>query len=196
MKRYLSSICLVWALALAGCQSAADYVQKNPDRVGPAAVLGVVGTASGYTLGGAAGAAGLGVAGLGVGLLASHYLAKRDSRIMDPTFEKALAGPTGKPMDWKNPHTGNAGTLTAMSPAVEFFDGKCRWVRSELRPAKDPNPVIGIQIEYSAMFTREDLMLCDKGEGWYITWSDHVEDRLRQAAANHATGNTKPKTQP
>ncbi|HAA91942.1 MAG TPA: hypothetical protein DCS82_04530 [Rhodospirillaceae bacterium] len=196
MKPHAISICFATTLSLVGCQSATDYVQKNPDRVGAPAVLGVVGAASGYTLGGAAGAAGLGVAGLGVGLLTSGYLAKRDSRIMDPVFERVLAGPTGKPMNWKNPHTGNAGTLTAMSPVVDFFDGKCRWIRSDQRPAKSPNPVINIQIDYSAMFAREDLMLCDRGEGWYITWDDHVSRRLQQAAAQTATRNTAKKNNP
>lgn len=192
MNRIAKFAALFAALPLVGCQSTADYVQRHPDRVGAPAVLGVVGATSGYALGGAAGAAGLGVAGLGVGVLAAQYLAKRDSRVMDATFEKVLAGPTGKAMDWNNPHTGNTGTLTAMSPAVEFFDGKCRWVRSEQRPAKDSNPVIGIQIEYSATFEREYLMLCDRGEGWYITWDDHIADRLRQAAANSATRQQQP----
>ena len=37
------------------------------------------------------------------------------------------------------------------------------------------------------MFDQEDLMLCDRGEGWYITWDDQVANRLRDAASSRAT---------
>lgn len=192
MNLFIKLLCVASAIALSACQSTADYVEKNPDRIGAPAVLGVVGAVSGYTLGGSgaaaiAGSAGLGIAGLGVGVLASRYLAKRDSRAMNPTFEKVLAGPTSKPINWKNPHTGNAGTLTALSPPVEFYDKTCRWVRHEQHPAASPNPVFGIHIDYTAMFDREDLMLCDRGEGWHITWDDHVAERLQDSANNRAT---------
>lgn len=170
-----------------GCQSTENYVQDHPDRLGAPAVLGVIGATSGYTLGGGgaasvAGAAGLGVAGLGVGILAAAYLEKRDRRVMDKALEKVLAGPRNTKVSWKNPHTGNEGTLTAMSPTVEFFDQQCRWVRSELSPTNNPSSLFGVAVDYSAMFKQEDLMLCDRSDGWYITWNENVADRLQQAA--------------
>ena len=197
MKPLFKIICTASALALSACQSTVDYVETNPDRIGAPAVLGVAGAVSGYALSGGgaaaiAGSAGLGVAGLGVGVLASHYLAKRDSRVMNLTFEKVLTGPTNKQMHWKNPHTSNSGTLTALSPPIEFFDKTCRWVRSEQRQAGNPKPIFGIHIDYTAMFDREDLMLCDRGEGWYITWDDQVANRLRDAASSRATNLAQP----
>ncbi|MDB3953841.1 hypothetical protein N9452_08155 [Alphaproteobacteria bacterium] len=192
MKPFFKILCTASALALSACQSTADYVEKNPDHIGAPAILGVVGAVTGYTLGGGgaeaiASSAGLGVAGIVVGVLASHYLAKRDSRVMNPTFEKVLAGPTNKQMHWQNPHTGNSGTLTALSPLVEFLDKTCRWVRSEQRQAANTKPVFGIHIDYTAMFDREDLMLCDRGEGWYITWDEQVSGRLQDATSSRVT---------
>ena len=90
-------------------------------------------------------------------------------------------------MHWKNPHTSNSGTLTALSPPIQFFDKTCRWVQSEERQAGNPKPMFGIHIDYTAMVDREDLMLCDRGEGWYITWDDQVANRFRDAASSRAT---------
>jgi surface antigen len=177
---------LAAALALAACQSTADYVQGHPDRIGAPLVLGTVGAVSGSTVGGAAGAAGLGVAGLGVGYLVAPYLEKRDMRVIDKALDKALDGPTGKPIPWHNPHTGNAGIVTAMSPQTEIGWEICRWVRSDLKPAANPKPVFGNDIDISEPVAREDLMICDNGDGWYITDNMHVAEELQKAAATAA----------
>ncbi|MDA0656696.1 MAG: hypothetical protein O2912_09845 [Proteobacteria bacterium] len=187
MKNSFTLLALMVSVLVSGCQSTADYVQDHPDRLGAPAILGVIGATSGYTLGGGgaasvAGAAGLGVAGLGVGILAASYLEKRDGRVIDKALEIVLVGPTNATVSWTNPHTGNEGVLTAMSPTVDFFDQKCRWIRSEPSPTNNPSSLFGVAIDYTAMFKHEDLMLCDRSDGWYITWNERVADRLQQAA--------------
>ena len=197
MNQFLQTLFITSAFVLSACQSTTDYVEKKPERIGVPAVLGIIGAVSGYTVGGSGTAAitggtALGVAGLGVGILASRYLATQDSRVVDPIFEKVLDGPTDKPMHWKNSHTGNSGTLTALSSPVVLFDKTCRWLRSEQISTASHIPVLGIHIDYGAMSNREDLVLCDNGEGWYITWDDRMAKRFLNTVNKSATTSASP----
>ena len=196
MNQFLKILFISGAFVLSACQSTTDYVEKKPERIGVPAVLGIIGAVSGYTVGGSGTAAitggtALGVAGLGIGILASRYLATQDSRVVDPIFEKVLDGPTDKPMHWKNSHTGNSGTLTALSSPVVLFDKTCRWLRSEQISTASHISVLSIHIDYAAMLNHEDLVLCDRGEGWYITWDDriakHFPNTVNKSATNRAS---------
>ena len=119
------------ALVLASCEALVDGPKTEKNNIVASGVLGVMGASNGHSIGGTAGAAGLGLLGLGVGFLASDKLKKSDMAAIDLALEKVLAGSIGQAVEWKNPHTGNSGTLIAMSSILSFQDEKCRWVRSK-----------------------------------------------------------------
>src|SRR5262245_47835132 len=108
------AIVLLLALPVLGCQSLADTTSANPK-----AVLGSVG---GAALGGgiaalAGGGAGWIVAGaLAGGLLGGaigHHLDSKDKQIAAQTATQAFeTNRTGQASTWRNPDSGNSGSIT------------------------------------------------------------------------------------
>ena len=177
------------ALVLASCEALVDGPKKEKNNIVASGVLGVMGASNGHSIGGTAGAAGLGLLGLGVGFLASDKLKKSDMAAIDLALEKVLAGSIGQAVEWKNPHTGNSGTLIAMSSILSFQDEKCRWVRSKGQTAMSQNNRVYPQNEETEIHVFDDLILCDKGAGWYISWDSEIAPMLKA----NISENNKPK---
>ena len=181
VRRTVSHIIAILMLLifLAGCQSSHTDPTQQARSFASTGIFGIVGAASGYSVGGAAGAAGMGLAGLSAGFLVTNYAAQQDSKHIDLALTKILSGSVGQIVTWINQYNTNAGKLTLMSPKVTTLNGRCQWVRSEYtsktyRYATNQHYTKGIKNH-----THEDLILCDEGEGWYITWDEDIATRLR-----------------
>ena len=174
---------LALTISLAGCQSS-DTDSKQTTRIlASTTTFGIVGATNGYSVGGAAGAVGMGLAGLGAGFLVADYSAQQDSKQIDLALKKILSGPAGKVVTWVNPNTMNTGKLTLMSPEVRTFNGKCQRVRSEYISKKYKYTSYMHDTKGQNSHTREDLILCDEGEGWYITWDADIVARLESLSS-------------
>ena len=170
---------LVLLIFLAGCHSTHSDPTQKTRSLASTGTFGIVGAANGYSVGGAAGAAGMGLAGLSAGFLVADYAAQQDSKHIDLALEKILSGPVGQIVTWINPYNTNAGKLTLMSPEVNTLDGRCQWVRSEYTSKTYRYTTYQHYTKGRKNHTHEDLILCDKGEGWYITWDEDITTRLR-----------------
>ena len=169
---------LVLIISLAGCQSSYTDSTQQTQSLAAKGAFGIVGATNGYSVGGAAGAVGMGLAGLGAGFLVVEYAAQQDSKQIDLALKKILSGPVGKVMTWINPNTKNTGKLTLMSPEVNTLNGKCQWVRSEYTSKKYGYTAHQHYQKGRKSHPHEDLILCDEGEGWYITWDEDIAARL------------------
>ena len=169
---------LVLVISSAGCQSSySDSTQKTRNLAATGA-FGIVGATNGYSVGGTAGAVGMGLAGLGAGFLVADYAAQQDSKQIDLALKKILSGPVGKVVTWINPNTTNTGKLILMSPEVNTLNGKCQWVRSEYLSKKNRDITYQGYKKGRKSHTHEDLILCDEGEGWYVTWDEGIATHL------------------
>ena len=170
---------LVLLIFLAGCQSSHTDSTQKTRSLASAGIFGIVGATNGYSFRGGAGAVGMGLAGLSAGFLVADYAAQQDSKYIDLALKKILPGTVGQIVTWINPHNTNAGKLTLMSPGVNTFNGRCQWVRSEYTSKTYYYTTYQHYTKGRKNQTHEDLVLCDEGEGWYITWDENIATRLR-----------------
>ena len=164
---------------LAGCQSSHTDPTQKTRSLASTGTFGIVAAANGYSVGGAAGAAGMGLAGLSAGFLVANYASQQDSKHIDLALKKILSGPVGQIVTWINPYNTNAGRLTLMSPEVNTLNRRCQWVRSEYTSKTYRYTTYQNHTKGRKNFTHEDLILCDEGEGWYITWDEDIATRLK-----------------
>ncbi|MEE2933850.1 MAG: hypothetical protein VX941_10600 [Pseudomonadota bacterium] len=164
---------------LASCQSSHTDPTQKTKSLASTGMFGIVAATNGYSVGGAAGAAGLGLAGLSAGFLVANYAEQQDSKHIDLALNKILSGPVGQIVTWINPYNTNAGKLTLMSPEVDTLNGRCQWVRSEYTSKTYRYTTYQDYTKERKNRTHEDLILCDEGEGWYITWDEDIATRLK-----------------
>lgn len=97
-------------VALVGCATVGDNPKAAIGGLGGAALGGLIAAAAGG--GGTAIAAGV-IGGALLGGLAGSMLDDRDKRMAAASTHRALeTTPSGKSVEWKNPDSGHAGTVT------------------------------------------------------------------------------------
>ena len=97
-------------LALSSCASVGDNPKTAVGGLGGAAVGGLIAAAAG---GGGAGIAAGVIGGALLGGLVGNVLDDRDKKMAAQNASNALeSAPSGKAVAWKNPDTGNSGTVT------------------------------------------------------------------------------------
>ncbi len=138
---------MVLAIALSGCSSTngKDTVTENPK-----AVLGtVLGAGAGAGIAAAAGGgAGWIVAGMVIGGLfggvIGHKLDERDKEMAAKAAHEALEkNRTGESSEWKNPDSGNSGTVTP-TRTYQRADGQyCREFRQDVKIGDEDHQAYG-----------------------------------------------------
>ena len=104
------ALVIVAVLALTSCASVGDNPKTAVGGLGGAAVGGLIAAAAG---GGGAGIAAGVLGGALLGGLVGNMLDDRDKKMAAQNTNNALEStPSGKTVAWKNPDTGNSGTVT------------------------------------------------------------------------------------
>lgn len=117
------------ALGLAGCATENGGPQMNKETVGT--VLGGVG---GAVIGSAFGSGTGRLVGVAAGALAGAYLGnqigtsldKADKTAMERASQQATAAPIGQTISWRNPDSGNSGTVTPTREGTSRSGEYCR----------------------------------------------------------------------
>jgi surface antigen len=131
--RNIAAAGLAASLALGACQTLEERPKESVGTLAGAAMGGLVGA----NIGGGSGRA----VATGAGVLIGGVLGNQIGRSLDradrlqiqATTERALeTARTGEPVPWRNPETGNSGTVTA-TRTVENADGTaCREYRQTI----------------------------------------------------------------
>lgn len=139
MKKIVASLLIV--ASLSGCANGQNPMMRSDGNVSKqnmGTVLGVIGGAAlGSMIGGGKGRA-LAMAGGAVagGLLGNNIggsLDKADLAQVQQTSQTALeTAPTGKPVAWNNPDTGNSGTVTPTRTFENASGEQCREYTQEI----------------------------------------------------------------
>ena len=148
MRRRTLSRCaavMVVALGLSGCSSMMQTVENNPK-----AVLGsVLGAGAGAGIaalaGGGAGAiVGAAVGGALIGGVAGHYLDNRDKQMAATAAQRAFEqNQAGQPSVWKNPDSGNYGSITP-TKTYQLANGQyCRQYEQTIVVGGQPQKAYG-----------------------------------------------------
>lgn len=125
-KPVLAALALAFAVALGGCEGQ----QMNKEAVGT--VLGAVG---GAVLGAQFGKGTGQLVGVAAGALAGAYLGnqigtsldKADRAAMERASNQATTAPIGQQISWRNPDSGNSGTITPVREGTNTATGEyCR----------------------------------------------------------------------
>src|SRR5262247_1954655 len=104
------AVALAAVVVLTSCTTVSENPKTAIGGLGGATVGGLIAAAAGG--GGAAIAAGV-IGGALLGGLAGNYLDERDKKMAAQNANNALeTAPSGKTVAWKNPDTGNSGTVT------------------------------------------------------------------------------------
>ncbi|WP_300299674.1 RT0821/Lpp0805 family surface protein [Ferrovibrio sp.] len=120
---------LLAGLAVAGCQNNGQGPELNKENVGT--VLGAVGGAvlgaqfgkgTGQLVGVAAGA----LAGAWLGNQIGSSLDKADKAEMEKASNRATTAPVGQTISWRNPDSGNSGTVTPTREGTAANGDYCR----------------------------------------------------------------------
>jgi surface antigen len=105
-----ATVALLAVAMLASCATVQDNPKTAVGGLGGATVGGLIAAAAGG--GGAAIAAGV-IGGALLGGLAGNYLDERDKKMAADSAARALeSSPSGQPVAWQNPDSGNSGTIT------------------------------------------------------------------------------------
>lgn len=125
--RALLAVTIVAALGLAGCEG--NNSQLNKESVGTVlggiggAVLGAqFGKGTGQLVGVAAGA----LAGAYLGNQIGSSLDKADKAAMERASQQATTAPIGQTISWRNPDSGNSGTVTPTREGTAASGEYCR----------------------------------------------------------------------
>lgn len=132
-SRLLVVPALLGALALGACQSNGSNSSGGPDMnkenigtllggIGGAVLGAQFGSGTGRLVGVAAGA----LAGAYLGNQIGGSLDKADKVQMEKASEKATTAPIGQPISWRNPDSGNAGTVTPTREGTAANGDYCR----------------------------------------------------------------------
>jgi surface antigen len=129
LPRYFLLPALVAALGLAACQNNGQGPELNKENVGTVlggiggAVLGAqFGKGTGRLVGVAAGA----LAGAYLGNQIGSSLDKADKAEMEKASQKATTAPVGQTISWRNPDSGNSGTVTPTREGTAANGDYCR----------------------------------------------------------------------
>jgi len=133
------------SVALVSCATAKGTYKENPK-----AVLGsVIGAAAGAGLAAALGAdaGGIVAAGVGgavVGGVIGHKLDDRDKRMAAQAAQQAFeSNQTGQSSDWRNPDSGNSGTVTP-TRTYQIANGQyCREYRQDIMVGNEKHQTHG-----------------------------------------------------
>lgn len=117
------------ALGLSGCASDNGGPQMSKETVGT--VLGGIG---GAVIGSAFGSGSGRLVGVAAGALAGAYLGnqigssldKADRSAMERASQQATAAPIGETISWRNPDSGNSGTVTPTREGTTGSGDYCR----------------------------------------------------------------------
>ncbi|WP_298728730.1 RT0821/Lpp0805 family surface protein [uncultured Ferrovibrio sp.] len=125
--RALLAVAMAAALGLAGCEG--SNAQLNKETVGTVlggiggAVLGAqFGKGTGQLVGVAAGA----LAGAWLGNQIGSSLDKADRAAMERASQQATTAPIGQTISWRNPDSGNSGTVTPTREGTAATGEYCR----------------------------------------------------------------------
>lgn len=128
-SRLLVVPALLAALSLGACQNNGQGPEMNKENVGTllggigGAVLGAqFGKGTGQLVGVAAGA----LAGAYLGNQIGSSLDKADKAAMEQASHKATTAPIGQPISWRNPDSGNHGTVTPTREGTAANGDYCR----------------------------------------------------------------------
>ena len=129
-----TAVALLVAFPTLGCQSLADATSNNPKAVlgslGGAAVGGGIAAIAG---GNPAAIAISVVGGALIGGFIGHQMDQKDKLIAEQTAAKALeSNRTGQSSGWKNPDSGNSGTITPTKTYQSGSGQYCREYRQEV----------------------------------------------------------------
>ncbi|WP_341897966.1 RT0821/Lpp0805 family surface protein [Ferrovibrio terrae] len=120
---------LLGSFALAACQNNGQGPEMNKENIGTVlggiggAVLGAqFGKGTGQLVGVAAGA----LAGAYLGNQIGSSLDKADKAQMEQASQKATTAPIGQPISWRNPDSGNSGTVTPTREGTGANGAYCR----------------------------------------------------------------------
>jgi len=102
------------AVLLSSCATMTDTVKDNPKAVLGSLIGGAAGVGIAAAAGGGAGAMlGAGLGGMLIGGFIGNRLDARDKRMASEAAQKAFENnQAGQTSVWKNPDTGNSGTIT------------------------------------------------------------------------------------
>jgi len=134
MRRSIAAIGLVFALAACeGGGGVAGMGQKQTIGAAGGAVAGglagsMIGSGSGKLLAVGAGALIGGLLGSQVG----KSLDTKDQQYAEGAFDRASASPVGQTESWRNPETGNYGTVTPVRETRDSSGRPCREYRTTI----------------------------------------------------------------
>ncbi|HLT76889.1 MAG TPA: RT0821/Lpp0805 family surface protein [Ferrovibrio sp.] len=122
-------VALAAALGLTGCATGNGGPQMNKETVGT--VLGgvggaVIGSAFGSGTGRLVGVAAGALAGAWLGNQIGASLDKADRTAMERASQQATTAPIGQTISWRNPDSGNSGTVTPTREGTSSSGEYCR----------------------------------------------------------------------
>ncbi len=141
----VAAVSVAAALALSSCATMQQTYEENPK-----AVLGsVLGAAAGAGIAAAAGGnpawiVGAGLMGAAAGGLTGHALDNRDKRLATEAAQRAFeTNPTGQAAVWRNPDTGNSGSVTP-TRTYQLANGQyCRQYQQTITIGGQPQQAYG-----------------------------------------------------
>ena len=136
---------LLIAFTLSGCASMKQTYKDNPKAVTGGVLGAVLGGGIAAVAGGSPGAiVASAVAGGVVGGYVGHKLDDRDKRMAAEAAQRAFEnGHTGQATAWKNPDSGNSGTITP-TKTYQLANGQyCRQYRQEITVGNEQHQAYG-----------------------------------------------------
>ena len=136
---------LAGMLTLSSCATMQQTYEDNPKAVLGAVLGAAVGAGIAAAAGGGAGAiVGAGLGGAAIGGFVGHKLDERDKRMAAQAAQQAFeSNPSGQAAAWRNPDTGNSGSITP-TRTYQIANGQyCRQYKQTITIGGQPEQTSG-----------------------------------------------------